>query len=150
MISFFVPGIPVAKGNMRRSSKGRGMYDATKNQRPWADAVAYHALVANNGAGKIPGPVVVEVVFRFPRPKKHYRTGKHAGELRPDAPEWHAQLPDCDKLQRNLGDALKGPLLRDDGQIAHWVATKRWVGPDELPGASVSVRMATGAPAVTA
>lgn len=35
------------------------------------------------------GPVALTATFYFSRPKSHYRTGKFAHILKPDAPSWH-------------------------------------------------------------
>lgn len=71
-------------------------------------------------------PVRVDVDFIFPRPKSHYRTGKNAHILREDAPNYHTSTPDLDKLQRAIGDALTGSVVRDDKQIAVWSVTKTY------------------------
>jgi len=70
--------------------------------------------------------VQVRALFVFPRPKADYRTGRCAEGLKDTAPWWHTGTPDLDKLQRALGDALKGPVLRDDAQIAAWNVSKRY------------------------
>lgn len=120
-ITFTVPGIPAPQG-----SKNQFGGEANPRTRPWRAAVSAAAHEAMGGQPLITGPVYVKAVFRFPRTKSHYRTGKNAHLLRPDAPRWHAGTPDLDKLQRAIGDALTGVLLRDDKQIAVWHATKRY------------------------
>lgn len=67
-----------------------------------------------------PTPVAVRVLFECPRPGYHYRTGAHAGELKPHAPYWNpTQNPgDVDKLLRAILDGLAGVAFQNDGQVA--------------------------------
>lgn len=55
--------------------------------------------------------VAVSVLVYVPRPQAHYRTGEHAGELKPNAPKVPAAGRDIDKIARAILDA---------GQIACW------------------------------
>jgi Holliday junction resolvase RusA-like endonuclease len=63
-------------------------------------------------------PLRVDLTFYFPRPKSHYRAGKHAHELRDDAPSWHCKKPDRDNSDKAVLDAMT--VLRfwlDDCQV---------------------------------
>ena len=124
MIEVLVHGIPAPQG-----SKTPFGTESNPNTRPWRAAVAAAAAETMNGRPLLTGPVTIKVLFVFPRPKTHYRTGKHAAELRPDAPTYHAGKPDLDKLQRAIGDSLTGQVLRDDAQIARVIATKLYGEP---------------------
>ena len=85
----------------------------------------------------IEGPVEVQAHFVFPRPKSHYHSSKkRQGELRGDAPLWHTSAPDLDKLQRAIGDALAGVVIRDDAQIARWRVSKSY---GQTPRAMITV-----------
>lgn len=55
--------------------------------------------------------VSVSVLIYVPRPQAHYRTGEHAGELKPGAARVPAAGRDIDKIARAILDA---------GQIACW------------------------------
>lgn len=129
-LHFTVPGIPVPQG-----SKTPWGSEANPHVKTWRETVARFAHEALP-RGPLFGPVRVAVVFVFPRPKGHFRTGKYEGQLRPTAPEWHTSTPDLDKLQRALGDALKGVVLTDDSQIAAWDTRKLY---GARPGAQVTV-----------
>lgn len=122
MIEFTVHGIPVPQG-----SKTRWGTEDNPHTRGWRATVAEAA--AKLDAPCLSGPVSVSVEFVFPRPKAHYRTGKHADELRESAPLWKTSAPDLDKLQRAIGDALAGVLIRDDAQIAVWHVSKVYGAP---------------------
>lgn len=119
MIEIVVPGVAAPQG-----SKNPWGGEANPHVKSWRETVA-RAAAAKNGT-IIDGPVLVSATFVFPRPKKHYRTGKNAHLLRDDAPRWHTGKPDTDKLERAIGDALTGVVLRDDSQIAFWKARKRY------------------------
>jgi Holliday junction resolvase RusA-like endonuclease len=112
-------GLPAPQG-----SKDPWGGEANKRTKPWREQVAQVIGAARRDMPLLRGPVKVEVVFAFPRPKAHYRTGKHAGELRPDAPYWHIAPNDTDKLCRAIGDALTGVAWADDKQVSWWDARK--------------------------
>jgi len=130
-LHFTVAGTPVPQG-----SKMPWGGEANKHVQAWRETVAKAAREALLN-GPLFGPVRVAVVFVFPRPKSHFRTGKYEGQLKPTAPEWHTGTPDLDKLQRALGDAFKaGGVLTDDSQIAAWDTRKLY---GHRPGAQVTV-----------
>lgn len=112
--------------------------DMNENSKEWMGQVRDAAHAAYSGA-LLRGPVGLKVQFFFKRPKKHYRTGRHACELRDDAPAWHDQTPDCDKLVRAIADSLTGVLLVDDKQVADLVAMKFWTMESERAEVSVVV-----------
>jgi Holliday junction resolvase RusA-like endonuclease len=131
-LSFTVPGTPAPQG-----SKTPFGGEANPHIKSWRETVA-RAAHERWPVGPIFGPVKVVVVFVFPRPKAHFRTGQYADVLRPNAPEWHTSTPDLDKLQRGIGDALKaGGMLRDDSQIAAWDVRKVY---GHRPAAQITVR----------
>lgn len=133
-LDFTVIGIPAPQG-----SKSPWGTEANPNTLPWRATVAAKAHraamdVALTSEGVetlwgLNGCVLLQVIFYFPRPKSHYRTGRHAGELKPHAPELHGIKPDLDKLLRAIGDALTGTVLRDDAQIVSVDACKRYGEP---------------------
>lgn len=121
MITFDVPGKPVPQGSKRHV--GRGILVEQTNVLPWRAAIA---ACAPRPAQLIEGPVRATLVFTFERPKKHYRTGRHALVLREDAPAHYSRTPDADKLARAVLDALTGVVWRDDGQVSHLVVVKQY------------------------
>ena len=85
-------------------------------------------------------PVAVSLSFRMPRPKKHFRTGKHSHELRPDAPVLYAKTPDADNLAKAVLDALTVlGLWKDDAQVVDLHVTKRWVDLGQPSGCLVTI-----------
>jgi len=138
-VSFHVHGEPAPQGSktVGRSKAGAAFVreDNPKTE-PWRNAVAAAAAEAMAGRPPLAGPVELEVVFVFGRPRSHYRTGKLAGQLKPRAALYCAKRPDVDKLVRALGDALTGVVLVDDASIVRLRAEKHY----GAPGAFVDVR----------
>jgi crossover junction endodeoxyribonuclease RusA len=128
---FFVPGLPQQQG-----TKTKWGTEENPHVTGWRESVANvaHAMLAD--APLYHGPVRMECVFYFPRPKAHYRGGKFSAELKKDAPVYHASPPDLDKLVRAIGDALTATVLHDDRQIANLSAFKLYTS-----GSDVGVRV---------
>lgn len=88
------------------------------------------------------GALEVRVCFRFPRPKSHYRTGKHSHLLRENAPLFPITRAtgDNDKLCRATFDALVvAGLFADDAQVAGMTSWKTYADAG-LPGATITIR----------
>ncbi len=113
------------------------MVDTNAKSAPWMATVAAAASEAMNGQPLLDGPLMLTVRFNFPRPKSHYRTGKHSAELRADAPSRHGKKPDCDKLLRAICDAMTGVVYHDDAQLSTVFAWKHYMS----TGGSVSIEV---------
>jgi Holliday junction resolvase RusA-like endonuclease len=85
------------------------------------------------------GPVSLTVYWFLPRPRSHYHTGKHAGELRPDAPVHCATKPDIDNLEKLLTDAMNGVFYQDDAQIVRVIKDKLYCPAAERPRTEVTL-----------
>lgn len=133
---FVVHGVPAPQGSKTRTRYG--MREDNPRTEPWRNAVAAAASKAMLGQPPLTGPVRMTAVFRFPRPRSHYRTGRHAGQLRPSAPVHHGQSPDLDKLCRAIFDAISGIAIRDDALIAELVCVKRWGEPSAMIGLEIA------------
>lgn len=127
MIEIHVIGVPAPQGSKTRTKWG--VREDNPATRPWRAAVAAEAHQAMNGRPLLTGPVTLEVSFAFPRPKSHYRSGRHAADLKRGAPVYCPVRPDLDKLLRAIGDALTGTVLRDDAQIVEAHARKTYATP---------------------
>lgn len=135
MTAFFVPGIPAPQGSKRHVGRGI-LVESSKQLHPWRLDVTSMALDAHSGRPPLERAEVA-LVFVFPRPKSHYRTGRHAHELRPDAPAAHTVKPDIDKLSRAVLDALTAAqAIRDDSRVCELTASKRY---GDQPGVHVHV-----------
>ena len=134
MTTFFVPGIPIAQGSKRHVGRGV-LVESSKRLKPWRVDVTELAHYHHQGPPL--ERATVELWFVFPRPKSHYRTGRHSHELRPDAPDRHTVKPDADKLARAVLDALTDAnVIRDDSRVTDLIVAKRY---GDLPGAHITV-----------
>ena len=145
-VKFFVPGIPAPGGSKTiffNKMTGKPIVaPACKRTKDWSSHVRFAALEAVEGRPPYNGPVRLGIDFVMPRPKSHFRTGKHAGELKPDAPQWHTKAPDTTKLIRSTEDALKGICWRDDSQVCWQIAVKFYCRPTGtfcLSGAHIDI-----------
>ena len=114
--------------------------EANKNTKPWREAVASEAarVMREREYDLIEGPVAVDGLLFFPRPKSHYKAN---GELKEGAPRYKESAPDLDKLQRALGDAMSAVVFRDDARIAWWNIRKLYVNEDfKQPGILLTIR----------
>lgn len=147
----WVPGPPVPKGRPKFSRQGGQVRTRTpKRTQAWQALAVQHLRAARLGAWSwqgyrahpgIPeawpapgavavGPVAVEVLAVFKRPKRLERRADPAGPIQ------HDKRPDADNLGKAALDALQqAGWLVDDGQVAtltcrKWWAPKSWeIGP---------------------
>jgi crossover junction endodeoxyribonuclease RusA len=136
-VEFTAYGVPAPQG-----SKNPFGGESNPRTKPWRADVKDKAVEAMGERLPLLGAVKATVVFVFPRPKAHYRTGKNAHLLRDDAPLFHGSKRggDTDKLQRAIGDALTGVVYRDDSQIAAWDVAKVY---GDRAGAHIRISEAT-------
>lgn len=155
MLTIEVHGFPTPQGSkkawvnqhtgraqMREQTSGR-----LNNWRQDVKAAAFQAIADREGTGNpfaiIGEPVAVETVFRFPRPKAHYRTGRNAHLLRDDAPTYPANrtVGDIEKLLRSTHDALTtAGVWIDDALVADVHAVKVYVDDHAQVGATIAIR----------
>ncbi len=76
------------------------------------------------------GPVLVLARYRLVRPQRLMNTLDQ-----PPA----TVVPDGDKLERALWDALTGVAFADDRQVVGWFGTKHYAGVFDQPGVDVKV-----------
>ena len=139
-VLFEVPGIP--KGQPRARAFARNgmvrMYDPATAE-GWKSCIAgeWKSKVAPAFV-KLTGPVKIEVDFYFPRPKNHYRTGKHAGELKPGMPAFHTGTPDADNCLKAVMDCLTrlGAWV-DAGQVMP--SAMKYYATGREPGATIRI-----------
>jgi Holliday junction resolvase RusA-like endonuclease len=141
LLEVFVFGKPAPQGSKTRNRYGAIYDDNATALKPWREAVKFAALdamAAREGTGDpfslLGGPLYVETVFTFPRPKSHYRTGRNAHLVRDDAPMFHTVKPDIDKCVRATRDALTDAgVWTDDATVSEEHSVK--VYPDGHPDA---------------
>ena len=80
--------------------------------------------------------IALRLEFQFERPKCHFNK---AG-LKPGAPEYHAQRPDLDNLEKAVMDALTDAgAWADDCQVASKKSVKVWAQPNQMPGVTITI-----------
>lgn len=140
VIEVWVPGLPAPAGSKKgfyvKKIKRVVITDDCKRSKPWMATVKHFAFAAWGDRPPLEGAVRLEVVFRLPRPKGHYRSGRNASQVRPSAPLYPMVKPDATKLLRAVEDALTGILWRDDAQVVHQTVEKVY---SATPGAVIRV-----------
>lgn len=147
ILTFTADGVPAPQGSKNTTAqKDRAgaytgkvsVYESSAKLKPWRQVVVNAARAADPGP-PTEGPLILNIVFRLPRPKDHFGTGRNAGKLKPSAPEWPTKKPDVDKLERAILDALTiAKVYRDDSQVV--VVNSAKVFADERPpGVMVSL-----------
>jgi Holliday junction resolvase RusA-like endonuclease len=137
-----VTGTPAPQGSKRAFVvNGRAvMAESSKKVKPWRQDVvaAVHNALAE-ASWETPGHAVeVTISFYLPRPGYHFRTGKRAHELKPNAPCFVDKKPDSDKLARSTLDALTtSAAIKDDAQVARLIVEKRYA--DGPTGARITI-----------
>jgi crossover junction endodeoxyribonuclease RusA len=137
MITFFVPGIPVAKGSGRafynpKIKRAFVVQDNAARQKPFASMISY--IAQERGLKPVDGPVFIGMLFQFPRPKAHYKGNSKTLKL--FAPIYHINTPDVDKCARLVLDALTGIAWHDDKQAQIFEARKIY---SDEPGVHITI-----------
>tara|TARA_R100000781_G_C4069486_1_gene123978 strand:- start:325 stop:774 length:450 start_codon:yes stop_codon:yes gene_type:complete len=143
MIKIRAYGIPAPQGS--KKSFGNGYFvEASQRVMPWREAVKEAALRDYQGE-PLDGPLKVQIIFLFPRPKKHYGTGKNANILKKNAPYYVTakNKGDLEKLERSTYDALSestgGTVMKDDSLVVKNLNEKRYCSAGERPGSIITV-----------
>ena len=135
IISCDVIGTPASQGSLVKSRYGM-RYTNQSELMSWRQDLINSLLIAKPDEWEIDLAYSVSCEFRFVRPKGHY--GKKG--LLPSAPEYKTTKIDLDKAMRALGDAIeRSGLVRNDSQIIHWAASKRYCDNGESPGVSITL-----------
>lgn len=142
MISFFVPGITRTAGS-KSAFKGKdgkiNITHASKYSKGWMDSVKWFAMKQTHKMVLLEGPITLKLVFMRDRPRGHYGTGRHAGQLRNSAPFHPISKPDLTKLTRAVEDALTGIVWKDDAQVVKQETSKVYCKPAEKPGVFITI-----------
>jgi Holliday junction resolvase RusA-like endonuclease len=90
-----------------------------------------------------PTPFVVHSTFFLQRPESHYRSGRNAHLISDGARAFPVTIPDVDKLERAIFDALTDVVYVDDSQVIDAINSKRYAVPtpgDDGVGVRIVVR----------
>lgn len=135
-VSFFIPGVPVAKGRAIASTHG----GVTRMRTPertanYESLVSLAASSAMQGRAPLQGPLELTFIAAFPIPKGWSLKRLAAHRL---APEMVVKRPDIDNLVKSLADGMNGIVYADDCQIASLSNCLKLYG--EVPGVQIQVR----------
>ena len=124
IISFTVPGVPVAKGRARsaRTKFGKTIHYTPKKTKVYENEVCKYALLAMYGGKAIEESVRLTVFLYMPIPKSWSLKKKAlalSGEILPTT------KPDLDNMVKLIGDAMNGVVYKDDSQIV-WVTARKF------------------------
>jgi crossover junction endodeoxyribonuclease RusA len=140
-LTFTVPGVAAKKGSTRafipKGWKRAVITNTDPKAKAWQQLVseaATQALSRSNLQPFADGPVLLDVWFFLPRPKK-FLTKKYASV---DVPL--ITTPDVDKLARVVVDALTRVVYPDDSRVIDLYVHKRYCAAGELPRAVITVR----------
>ncbi len=139
MIQIEVFGVPRPGGSKIPGINKQGkqyVRPASKYTAEWMQTVRLAARAQYKGR-LLGDAVVMDLEFRMPRPKYHFRKN---GTLTNGAPTSHTKTPDRTKLLRSTEDALKGIVFKDDCQVCMGETIKRYCTVDEKPGVSIVIQ----------
>lgn len=129
LLNCLVIGLPKPQGSLTRmisASSGKAVSFYPKSKAGNRTVADYRAdVITEIHKHREPGtepcghPINIECVFRLPRPKSHFGTGKNSQKLKDSAPKFPAKIPDVDKLLRALNDAVTASAViwGDDSQV---------------------------------
>lgn len=117
-VTFFVPGVPVAKGRPRFANGHT--YTPAKTKAAETNILLCYMAVEDRPTAPWEGPVTVAIGATFPWPKT---TPKW--KLQYDGSVPHTGRPDADNLLKTI-DALNGVAWRDDSQCYYVTVKKRY------------------------
>jgi Holliday junction resolvase RusA-like endonuclease len=155
-VTITVHGRPAPQGSKRafmgKRSDGtpvaRVIESSHDRVKSWRQAVIDEAREVI-GWGRYPalgGPLEVSMLFRLPRPKGHYRTGRNAHLLRDSAPRYPTGTPDLSKIVRATEDALTDAgVWADDALVVSYDGVAKIYADTSagLPGAVITIRQLT-------
>ena len=130
-----VYGTPAPQGSKR--AFGNRVVEVSKKVKPWRASIERAFLL--NPWDTITEPFSIRITFMMPRPKTHYRTGKHAHELKDTAPRYHTTTPDIDKLVRSTMDGLTQAGAIEDDKLACILHAQKLYLQDTSPGAIIII-----------
>lgn len=118
--SAVVYGPAVSQGSKRLGrAHGSGkpmLLDADPRLKHWRSQMQTEMLKKAPPA-PLDAPIWVRITVDVPRPRSHYGTGKNAGLLKSNAPEYPVSGRDLDKVARAVLDAGTGIFWRDDSRV---------------------------------
>jgi Holliday junction resolvase RusA-like endonuclease len=130
MISFFVPGKPVAQSRPRFARRGPHVvaYDAapSKDYKSWVKSCAFEAMqIAGRTIIGRDVPLTLDAVINLERPKSKAKRFTQP-----------TSKPDCDNVLKGLQDAMESIVYEADQQIVQVSVIKRY---SITPGVTITI-----------
>lgn len=125
----FIPGHPRPQGSKKHIGGGRHIEASPYHQEWRTNCIAHMQAARPRGMEPITDPIICNVVFVMPRPKRLTNPYPYRGDL--------------DKLKRSIGDSLThARIIGDDSRIVAQADAKRYAAEGEQPGAHVTIHLA--------
>lgn len=139
MISFTIPGQPVAKGRPKFARRGAFVTTYTPEKtRSYENLVKMAASAAMEGQEPSAAPLKLIVGLQLQIPASwsvKRRAAAAAGAIKP------TKKPDADNVLKGIKDGCNGIVWRDDAQVVAIMIEKRY---SEAPMATVTVQEMEG------
>lgn len=119
MISFSVPGVPVAKGRPRAAFRGGHATIYTPAKTREAENLFAARAMAYAPETPLAGPISMTLRLIFPFPASMPKKRKIDGMP-------HVTKPDADNVIKSILDALQGVFFLDDKQVYALTVTKEY------------------------
>lgn len=132
-----IPVPPTAKGRPRFTKTGHAY--TPKDTRDAEELIRVFLRSSLSADDILSGPVFADATFYVKRPKAHYRTGKHSGRLKDDAPRYPTSRPDIDQYIKLMFDACNEIVWLDDSQVVTQSSAKRYCDRDAEPFITLTV-----------
>ena len=133
-----VPGDPIAKERPRFARKGNFVTTYSRQSKQEKEVLS---ICQEQVKEVLTGPLWVTITFYIRRPKGHYGTGKNAGVLKPNAPEYPTPRPDLDNYVKFYFDVLNEVAWEDDAQVCILSARKLY-SDDNTPETYIEIKRA--------
>ena len=151
IIRFTVPALPIPQPRHQVGTRpgkdgkrhGHAFIDTAHPIHVFKAAVKMAAHAAYDGP-PLTGPVYCSITATFPRPKKHFGTGRNAGKIKERyADPWMDGNKDWDNIGKAVCDALNRLIYEDDKQIVIGKVQKKWAAAGEQPSVGVLISAMT-------
>lgn len=134
MLNLIIPGKPIHKKRPRFTTRS-GFVRTYNSQHKEEETVRRHLREQYRGQ-PITVAIKVDIIFKMPRPKSHYGTGKNSSILKKKAPQYHTVVPDEDNLKKFIYDCMNKIIWRDDSLVVESHCIKRY---GEKPETVISI-----------
>ena len=126
LISFTIPGKPIALKRHRPSARG-GYYDPSSKDKKqtWLQIAKYRPKKP------LAGDIELKLIFYMSIPKSFFRSGKYMLLLKEKYKDinYHSIKPDIDNLIKYISDVMNKGFYIDDSQICSIQAEKKYGDP---------------------